>query len=968
MSETREEGKQSWLPSLVTDVPKDLTAGSRSFRRSVIVAAVGVMLLIGAYLGLVGWVARNTYRLLVAFVDGHDGPAGLAAILLSIVLLALLVGGLLGVESAEPSAGVELHERDQPELFALIHRLADAAGAPRPHRVFLSARVNAAVTSDISLSSLVLRKRQNLELGLGLLRSLTLSELAAVLSHELGHFSQRSTALGRWVYVSRQVAERVIWKRGIFEQFLIGFSASRLFWLVLPPRIMMWSVRTLLGKALPRVELMVQGLSRELELQADLVAVSLTGSDALVHALYRLGPADEAWSFAAKLAESELRGGRAIPDLFALQARVLQRTGVILNDGDHALPPALPESPQKRSAHRVFRATLADAPTMWASHPANRDREDNIKRRYVSAELDERPAWGLLRGVDTLSQRVTERFLASHRRPRRVEPLSQEGASDALARRLDRVFTDARYRGAYFRRAPMSHVGAFAKVYGPEPSSHDIPRLLAELYPASLPAQLRSLREKLAERDQLRARVEALAQGVELARFQGRELDKRALGRLLKAAEREAKELRAKVVEHDRRCRTVHLAIARELGGGWAPYIENLARVVHYATHQRLLVEHFWNVVTRVMGAHAGERSRLNEHDLPAIERSAVPLFACIAEVVQQARQVQLSPLLRERLLGSNATEATAQDAWIALLPSGPPRSSIRDGFLFWCSNVDATAGTMVSALEALELAALDLLLEGEARLRQAYEAERELEPAPLGCGLPETYNRFLDESDSAPQAKPPWWGGPAWVVFETLRFAYVGFAALFLLAVLAFTAWPEETLALRHELEEKSISQLVTERLEQAATADAADEGESSESWLVPLAQQVLAFLRPPEPSGESLEPPAAPPKRMKLRELPYQSGEGIRTELIEMSDDELEPPDDVPPAWAIPSQEESEQAFKVAVAQRPPNDPMVHGLLEMAVQRGWQESLLLRARNFPSDPDTLAALSKLEARSTAF
>ena len=37
-----------------------------------------------------------------------------------------------------------------------------------------------------------------------------------------------------------------------------------------------------------------QALSREMEFQADLVAVSVTGSDALVNALYKLQSADHA--------------------------------------------------------------------------------------------------------------------------------------------------------------------------------------------------------------------------------------------------------------------------------------------------------------------------------------------------------------------------------------------------------------------------------------------------------------------------------------------------------------------------------------------------------------------------------------------------------------------------------------------------------------------------------------------------
>ena len=101
---------------------------------------------------------------------------------------------------------IEITPEQQPELFGFMDRLADEAGAPRPHRVFLSPRVNAAVFYDLSILNLVIPSRKNLEIGLGLVNVLTLGELKAVLAHEFGHFAQRTMAVGRWVYVAQQIA------------------------------------------------------------------------------------------------------------------------------------------------------------------------------------------------------------------------------------------------------------------------------------------------------------------------------------------------------------------------------------------------------------------------------------------------------------------------------------------------------------------------------------------------------------------------------------------------------------------------------------------------------------------------------------------------------------------------------------------------------------------------------------------
>ena len=70
----------------------------------------------------------------------------------------------------------------------------------RPHRVFLTPDVNAAVFYRESLLSLLLPTSKNLVIGLGLVNQLNLSEFKAVLAHEFGHFSQNSMKLGRRSY------------------------------------------------------------------------------------------------------------------------------------------------------------------------------------------------------------------------------------------------------------------------------------------------------------------------------------------------------------------------------------------------------------------------------------------------------------------------------------------------------------------------------------------------------------------------------------------------------------------------------------------------------------------------------------------------------------------------------------------------------------------------------------------------
>ena len=128
----------------------------------------------------------------------------------------------------------------EPRLFAFLDRLADDTGAPRPNRVFVSTRVNAAVFYDVSLLNLLFPTKKNLEIGLGLVNALNLSEFKAVLAHEFGHFAQRSMAVGRWVYVAQQVTGHLVARRDWFDELLaaIGRLDIRVIWVA-------WILRTI---------------------------------------------------------------------------------------------------------------------------------------------------------------------------------------------------------------------------------------------------------------------------------------------------------------------------------------------------------------------------------------------------------------------------------------------------------------------------------------------------------------------------------------------------------------------------------------------------------------------------------------------------------------------------------------------------------------------------------------------------
>ena len=66
--------------------------------------------------------------------------------------------------------------------------------------------------------------RKNLQIGLGLVNTLNVSEFKAVMAHEFGHFSQRSMKLGSFVYNVNRVIHNMLYENKGYSNFLQGWA------------------------------------------------------------------------------------------------------------------------------------------------------------------------------------------------------------------------------------------------------------------------------------------------------------------------------------------------------------------------------------------------------------------------------------------------------------------------------------------------------------------------------------------------------------------------------------------------------------------------------------------------------------------------------------------------------------------------------------------------------------------------
>lgn len=735
-------------PEGPASVPQKLTEPSATYRRHAWLAMSGLLAFIAIYFGLLVWFAFTAYRLFKALLAGSNDPlmlllgAGCATFLAIFMVKALI----FNKRAHDKSNDIELKPQDQPELFEFLHRLADEAGAPRPHRVFLSSRVNACVFYDLSPMNLIFPSKKNLEIGLALVNVLSLGELKAVLAHEFGHFAQRSMAVGRWVYVAQQIAAHIVAKRDALDAFLEGLSRIdiRIAWIGWLLSVIVWSIRSLVEMVFRGVVLAQRALSREMEYQADLVAASLTGSDALVHALHRLGAADDAWNRALRFADGEAKAGRAVKDVFALQLRIIERMRAVLADPEYGLPPRAAEGDP--GAHRVFRAALAQPPQMWSTHPSNEAREANVKRVYIPCVIDERPASSLLRDAQRLKEDATRRMLSGDAPT--FAPI--EESLQRLDRDFEQLSLSPRYRGTYLGRSVVRTRKHAQELYPATPVGGDALAQIGALYSERDGENIESLRELEEQRAMLVAIVEGdLKANGGVVQWRGAQVPRKSLPGVLAELDAEIAPLRDAVEAHDRRCRGAHLAAAERLGPAWANRLRGQLEVLHYAEHAQADVVDAYRLLHNTYAIVTADR-RVSSSELRRLVASCNQLYEALANVYGQASQVKIDEAIAEKL--GAATWSTALNDTLTL-----SRAS-EENINAWMNVIDGWFHGTVGPLSALRHAALESLLASEDEVaRLVRDGEPSSEPARVSSA-PRDYVAQLPGQERRLQKTLGWW------------------------------------------------------------------------------------------------------------------------------------------------------------------------------------------------------------------
>lgn len=723
-----------------------LAQPSPAYKRSARLAVAGLLGFVLAYFALAGWFLWSAWRLGRTALHGTDPfmlwiAAGCCAF-----FGAFMLKSIFSVRSAMPDGLTEITAKEEPRLFAFLHELADTAGAPRAHRVFLSNRVNAAVFYDLSLLNLLLPSKKNLEIGLPLVNVLPLGELRAVLAHEFGHFAQRSMAVGRWVYVAQQIAGHLVSQRDKFDSFLDGLGRIdlrlRVFaWLL---QLVVWSIRSLVEMAFRVVLLMQSALSREMELQADLVAVSLTGSDALIHALHRLQAADDTWQRALHFTFGEKAQGTAVADVYEVQSHIMRRMASILDDDSYgSVPPVPAEAPEQ---HRVFREQLGHPPKMWQSHPLNHEREANAKRFYVAAPIDGASAWSVFEQPAILRERMSAALAGDAEAP--LTPAALPETLQKVGRYYRREQFNRRYCGIYFGRDLTRHAATAAELRRLTPGADAAAE--GTFYPPALRDDVRQLRNLREERDQLQALVSGWTSARNgRVKLRGEDCSRRDLPAALARTKQELDEVEGRLRAHDLRCRSWHQDMAAQLGGGWRDYLDGLLAVLHYTEHMGADIADAHGVMLNVLGIETAVR-RVGTEAATRIVMVANDLHYLLEQLHKAAPAFVMDKKLCARL--------QADGNWPAMLGEFTLPLAQRETLGEWLRVIDSWVELATNRLAAVRSAALEQLLVAEALVALHVRRGTVPQPAPAPSVVPSSYPTLLVGAERTRRHQLDWW------------------------------------------------------------------------------------------------------------------------------------------------------------------------------------------------------------------
>lgn len=329
---------------------------------------------------------------------------------LGIMVVFFLVKFLFKSHKIDRSGLFEVKKSDQPKLFEFVARIAKETQTPLPKRIYVSADVNASVFYDSTFWSMFFPVRKNLQIGLGLVNAVTLSEFKAIIAHEFGHFSQRSMKLGSYVYHMNQIIFNLLHDNEGYENTLQSWANASWYFsifAVITIRIVN-GIQWVLRQVYALVNKQYMSLSRQMEFHADTISASVSGADHLITSLHRLEVADITYNNVFEFYRDHFKDGLKPDNIYPQHKEVMRAFASF-----HRLPmtEGLPQI--NADSFKRFNKTRIAVKDQWASHPSTDDREAHLRSLNIQAPSSDESAWVIFDHQEKLQTDITNKIFES---------------------------------------------------------------------------------------------------------------------------------------------------------------------------------------------------------------------------------------------------------------------------------------------------------------------------------------------------------------------------------------------------------------------------------------------------------------------------------------------------------------------------------------------------------------------------
>lgn len=241
-----------------------------------------------------------------------------------------------------------------------------------------------------------------------MVNTISKSELKAILSHEFGHFSQKSMKVGSYVYHVNQIIFNLLNDNEKYDRIIQKWAnVSSYFWIFVFISVKIiegikWVLRLMFGV----VNKSYLGLSREMEFHADEVAATVTGYEPLKYSLLRMSLADHSYNSILSFYENKINENIKSENIFIEQIFAMN---YLAKENNIEIQNNLPQvSEHELSKFNKSKLVIND---QWASHPSVEDRIDMLEKTGLLAKnIDNELANSLFCDIEGTQRELTEKL------------------------------------------------------------------------------------------------------------------------------------------------------------------------------------------------------------------------------------------------------------------------------------------------------------------------------------------------------------------------------------------------------------------------------------------------------------------------------------------------------------------------------------------------------------------------------